>query len=127
MLTEDEKAHLGRALAALGQDDAPWQSVAALAQLAQAGTDVSVDFSTTETLGAPVIIAQRSAPPLPEGLTPRQQEVCALVAQGLSNKAIARALDISPATVKDHVHAILTALNLRSRSEVVSYLHHGKV
>ncbi len=127
MLTEMEKAHLGRAIAALGQGDAPWQPVAELAQLAAQGTDVAVDFTTNDSLGAPVIIAQRRHPTLPAGLTPRQQEVCALIAQGGSNKAIAASLGITPATVKDHVHAILARLGLKSRAEVASFIHQRQV
>ncbi len=126
MLTDQEKAHLQQALAALGQGDAPSHAIAALAQLAQAGTDVSIDFSTEQTLGAPVIIAKRRTTPAPVALTPRQQTVCACLARGLSNKAIAAELSISPATVKDHVHAILDRLGLQSRAEVASYLHHGQ-
>lgn len=48
-------------------------------------------------------------------LTPREREVLAHLAQGASNKAIARLLDISPDTVKLHVRHILVKLNLASR------------
>jgi two-component system nitrate/nitrite response regulator NarL len=51
-------------------------------------------------------------------MTPRQSEVAELVAFGLSNKQIARALGISPATVKCHVHEILTKLGVPRRSGV---------
>jgi DNA-binding NarL/FixJ family response regulator len=51
-------------------------------------------------------------------MTPRQSEVATLVAQGWSNKQIARVLSISPATVKCHVHEILTKLGLERRSQV---------
>src|SRR6185503_1007179 len=45
-----------------------------------------------------------------EELTPREQEVLALVAEGLSNKAIATALGIGDQTVKFHVAAIIAKL-----------------
>lgn len=50
-------------------------------------------------------------------LTQREHEILDLIAEGLSNKLIARALDISPGTVKVHVKNILRKLNLNSRVE----------
>ncbi len=50
-------------------------------------------------------------------LTPRETEILALLAEGQSNKAIARNLGISDGTVKLHVKAILRKLNLHSRVE----------
>jgi DNA-binding NarL/FixJ family response regulator len=50
-------------------------------------------------------------------LTEREKEVLQLVAQGLSNKAIAEALNLSPGTVKVHVSNILSKLNVSSRTE----------
>ena len=44
--------------------------------------------------------------------TPRQREIAALIAAGLSNKQIARRLLIEQATVKNHVHTILVKLGL---------------
>jgi RNA polymerase sigma factor (sigma-70 family) len=54
-------------------------------------------------------------------LSPREQEVLRLVAQGLSNKEIARLLQIRPGTVKEHVTRILRKLNLRNRTEATLY------
>jgi len=53
------------------------------------------------------------------GLTGRQIEVLALIMQGKSNKAICRVLDLSEPTVKSHVSAILRALNVSNRTEIV--------
>jgi DNA-binding NarL/FixJ family response regulator len=53
------------------------------------------------------------------GLTPRQTEVLALLLQGLPNKLIARQLNVSVETVKDHVAAVLRALNVSSRTQAV--------
>jgi two-component system nitrate/nitrite response regulator NarL len=50
-------------------------------------------------------------------LTAREREILDHLARGLSNKAIARALDISHDTVKLHVRHILSKLNLTSRVE----------
>ncbi len=53
------------------------------------------------------------------GLTPRQGEVLALLLQGLPNKLIARELNLSVETVKDHVAAVLRALGVSSRTQAV--------
>lgn len=51
------------------------------------------------------------------GLTEREQQILDLLSQGLSNKMIARKLDITEGTVKVHVKHLLKKLNLRSRVE----------
>jgi len=53
------------------------------------------------------------------GLTQRQSEVMMLLAQGKPNKMICRDLRLSEGTVKVHVSAILKALNVHSRSQVI--------
>ena len=54
------------------------------------------------------------------GLTEREQQVLALIANGLSNAEIADKLVISVATAKFHVHGILSKLSVSSRTEAVS-------
>jgi DNA-binding NarL/FixJ family response regulator len=65
-----------------------------------------------------------SAPDSPEGLepqlTPRELEVLAALADGASNKAIARRLGISFHTVKFHVAGILAKLGAETRTEAVA-------
>jgi len=51
-------------------------------------------------------------------LTPREQEVSSLLGQGLSNKEIARLLRIQHATVKNHIHSILSKLQVQRRGQV---------
>ena len=66
----------------------------------------TLDFSGSDTLEEP--------------LTGREQEVLELLSQGLSNKMIARQLQISEHTVKFHVSSLYTKLNTSSRAEAVS-------
>ena len=54
-----------------------------------------------------------------EELTSRELQVLRLMAEGQSNKTIARELEISEHTVKFHVNAILGKLNVQSRTEAV--------
>jgi len=64
-------------------------------------------------------------PPLKEAvtMTRREQEIIALIAQGMSNKEIARSLNLATHTVKSHVHNILEKLTLHSRLQVAAYCH----
>jgi two-component system, NarL family, nitrate/nitrite response regulator NarL len=54
-----------------------------------------------------------------ETLTRRESEILGYVEKGLSNKEIARALNVSCATVKNHVHHILEKLHVRRRAQAV--------
>lgn len=51
------------------------------------------------------------------GLTPREEEILNLIASGMSNKQVARELDITEGTIKVHVKHFLKKLNLRTRLE----------
>lgn len=53
-------------------------------------------------------------------ITERQQDVLNQMGLGLSNKEIARNLDMSPSTVKVHVAAILKELDVKNRTQAVS-------
>jgi DNA-binding NarL/FixJ family response regulator len=65
-----------------------------------------------------------SATPSPQiiarlGLTPRQTDVLMLLLHGKPNKLIARELNLSVETIKDHVAAVLRSLNVSSRTQAV--------
>jgi LuxR family maltose regulon positive regulatory protein len=66
---------------------------------------------------------QPNVSPLPEWIEPlseREVEVLALVAQGLTNREIARALSLSISTVKVHTHNIYGKLDVHSRTQAVA-------
>ena len=63
--------------------------------------------------------SQKRPSPAELGLTGRQVDVLALMMQGKSNKLICRALDLAEPTVKNHVSAILKALDVTNRTEAV--------
>jgi DNA-binding NarL/FixJ family response regulator len=67
--------------------------------------------------------ADRPAEVTVDALTPREQEVLVLIAQGLSNREIADELFVGEATVKTHVKRILMKLHLRDRVHAVVYAY----
>lgn len=56
-------------------------------------------------------------------MTPREREVINLIAEGMSNKAIASELHISPHTVKSHVRNIMEKLALHTRLQIAAFAH----
>jgi LuxR family maltose regulon positive regulatory protein len=62
----------------------------------------------------------RSAPQPRESLSARERRIVGLIAQGQSNKEIARALEIGPETVKSHVKGIFIKLNVERRAQAVA-------
>jgi two-component system, NarL family, response regulator LiaR len=62
-----------------------------------------------------------SAPESPEALTERETEVLRLLAQGYSNKQIARSLNNTEQTIKSHVSRILSKLGVQSRTQATLY------
>jgi len=72
------------------------------------------------------MLARRSAGPLDQ-LTPREREVLALVARGLSNDEIAGELVVSLATVKTHVGRIFAKIGARDRAQAVMLAYEAGV
>jgi DNA-binding NarL/FixJ family response regulator len=64
-----------------------------------------------------------AAAELPDGLTPREAEVLALIAEGLTNAEIAERLVVSAATVKTHVNHIFAKAGVRDRAQAVVYAY----
>ena len=108
---------LARAYRKLGDDDA-------------AMVELDAAEETFVRLGAAPdtekVRRSRGRPPLPDGLTPREAEVLALVATGQSNRELAAALVLSEKTVARHLTNIFAKLGLPSRSAATAYaIEHG--
>jgi ATP/maltotriose-dependent transcriptional regulator MalT len=65
-------------------------------------------------------VAQPSAQPLIEPLTPRERELLRLLAAGLSYQEIAEQLTIAVGSVKSHSHNIYAKLGVRNRIQAIS-------
>jgi len=108
---------LGLLLEPPGRLQALWQVLASrLCCPAAAQAQLRRRLAAWQAGGAPV-----DAVPLDDPLSAREREVLALLAEGQSNKLIARALDLSLHTVKRHVANILTKLALDSRTQAAAY------
>jgi LuxR family maltose regulon positive regulatory protein len=77
--------------------------------------------ATEKTLSPAVQPLTNTPSPLPEALTPREQEVLLLLAEGASNQEIARRLVVSLATAKKHVANILSKLGAENRTQAIAY------
>jgi NarL family two-component system response regulator LiaR len=67
------------------------------------------------------LIQAVSGPESPEALTDRETDVLRLLAQGQSNKQIARSLSNTEQTIKSHVSRILSKLGVQSRTQATLY------
>jgi len=113
------RALRGGAAGFLLKDAEPADLVRAIALVARG--DALLAPAVTRRLIAE--FAGRPQPLVPAGrldvLTPREREVLALVAGGLTNDEIAARLVISPATARTHVGRVLTKLDARDRAQLV--------
>ena len=76
-------------------------------------------FAQLETL-----LGGRALPPLPKTpLTPAERLTARLVAQGMSNKAVAKARGVSEKVVKNSLNNVFRKLSLDSRAELTHYYH----
>ncbi|MCD1125459.1 two-component system response regulator NarL [Jinshanibacter sp. LJY008] len=99
-----------------------------LEALRQAATGQMVlSEKLTPILAASLRTAQPSGERDIQQLTPREQGILKLIAQGLSNKLIARKLDIAESTVKVHVKHLLRKMKFKSRVEAAVWVLQEKV
>ncbi|MDE3190876.1 MAG: response regulator transcription factor [Acidobacteriota bacterium] len=88
------------------------------------GTELETQIAELLSAARDIGIARAAGLSIPrearprEKLSPREQEVCDLLSQGLGNRAIAKALFISESTTKVHVRHIFEKLGVHSRAEV---------
>jgi DNA-binding NarL/FixJ family response regulator len=100
--------------------DAPMDELQTTVLAAAHGLVVLPVALAERMLSQPAPVEALNPTPLDEPLTPREREVLDLLAEGLSNKLIARRLQISEHTVKFHVSSIYAKLSASSRTEAVS-------
>jgi DNA-binding NarL/FixJ family response regulator len=104
----------------LSWEASPHQLVEILQRAARGETPCSPDVA--ETLLRRAREKPGSGPGFHGTLTGREAQIAELVADGLSNKAIASRLSIEVATVKNHVHSVLEKLRVHSRGEAAAKL-----
>ena len=85
--------------------------------------DPSMQRRLVDALAAGERTSRRRREDLPDGLTRREGEVLALIAEGKSNAEIARELFISEATVKTHINNLFAKAGLRDRAQAVTYAY----
>jgi len=117
------RAMVGR-LQASNSDGTSLAEVVKLAREVQLQSGITVDFEAMPELGQPLVVVRVPSASQPtaslDALTPREREVAALIAQGLSNKQIALRLQITVGTVKHYVHQILDKTGLLSRVAIAT-------
>jgi DNA-binding NarL/FixJ family response regulator len=92
----------------------------------QAAIDPAVQHHLLHAITSPSATPAGRPPPYPDGLTHREAEVLALIAQGLSNAEIASRLVVSETTVKSHINHLFAKTGVRDRAQAVTYAyHHG--
>lgn len=114
---EGALARLARGRALAESPDAPADVQAACAFFAGAGAAPALR-AARDALAA---VGFPKAARLPDGLTAREAEVIALVAQGLTDREIAARLFISPKTVDRHLRNIFNKLGVANRAALAAY------
>lgn len=132
LTTFEEDEYVARALRAgasgfLGKGIAPDRLLEAIRIVADGGAMLSPAATSAlihRHLSPPAAIDSEAARLLDE-LTPREKEITALIAQGLSNDEIAERLVISRLTVKTHANRSMLKVNARDRAQLVVMAFRG--
>ena len=101
----------------------PVPGLLALARSLAPESSLTIDFASVERPGQPIVVLtvnDRTQSRRFDVLTAREREVARCVAAGLPNREIAARLWLSTATVKDHVHHILTKTGLPNRTALAA-------
>jgi len=104
-------------------------STAALADLNALVTDIEAGRQSCSGIVSAGLIRRISSTAIwsagrklaPAKLTRRELEILGLIGTGLSNKEIARRLNIGVATTKSHVHSVLSKLNVQRRGQAANW------
>lgn len=125
LTTFDDEAYVKQALqyGASGYllKDTPFEDLTQAIRLVQKGYTQIAPGLASKAVTPPSITPDR--PVGWDELTPREQEILRLIAQGASNREIAQTLYISEKTVRNHVTNILGRLNLRDRTQAAIIWH----
>jgi DNA-binding NarL/FixJ family response regulator len=103
------------------------RSAIELVAAGEAALDPAVQHHVVAAVAGDWGVAAGSADPaLPDDLTPREAEVLALIAEGLTNAEIAERLVVSPTTVKSHINHLFGKAGIRDRAQAINYAYrHG--
>lgn len=99
--------------------------VLAVESVTRGETPCSPRLATTLLRRVATLAQERRAPGPLASLTARERQIVDLLGDGLSNKEIARGLQIEVTTVKNHVHHILEKLQVTRRSDAAAYARHS--
>jgi two-component system, NarL family, nitrate/nitrite response regulator NarL len=102
----------------VGQNCSFAELVAVVRSIAQGGSPCAPDVSAALFKRIAILSERPLWRDATARLTPRESEIAALLARGMSNREIARTLTISLPTVKNHVHNVLDKLQVTRRADV---------
>lgn len=94
---------------------------ASIDELARAIRNANIGKPTISPEAAEALVSLVKANSPGKKLTPREKEVIELLVAGLTNPQIARKMNVEASTIKSHVSHILEKLDVKTRSEAVSY------
>jgi DNA-binding NarL/FixJ family response regulator len=130
LTTFDDTAYVTQALqngasGYLLKDTPAPELVSAIGLIHKGYTQLSPGIAQKLLTPPPTPPSQFSIPnsPFQTPLTPREEEILALIAQGSSNREIAQQLYISEKTVKNHITNLLSRLGLRDRTQAAIYFY----
>ena len=89
---------------------------------ADKGNQITDDYQFSYQNHDGLVFIELQTAPVLQSLGKRKLEICRYLLEGMSNKEIARQMDLSPNTVNNHLKEIFRVLHVSSRHEAMSYL-----